>query len=162
MKAVIVLIDLTLTIGLTGCAINRDLPADPDDRILLVKSHAQAAEMETAEPVPRDVRTDIRQAEKGTLLSCSGGRQWSGSTRIQLKNAIDGERVVKQLGKVAPDHGFTVTRSTTPDGATRLRLIDEQGTTVYESTWVDGRSIEVNSFSKCFPLPKSFHPERSY
>jgi hypothetical protein len=162
MKSARVLLGLMLVIGLSGCALKSDLPTNPYDRVLLVKSHAQAAEMTTAELVPRDVRTDIRQAHKGTLLSCSGGRQWSGSTRIQLKNAIDGERVVKQLGKVAPDHGFTITRSTTPDGAARLRLVDGHGTTVYASTWVDGRSIEVNSFSKCFPLPKSFHPERSY
>jgi hypothetical protein len=162
MKSARVLLGLTLVIGLSGCAMKSDLPTNPHDRVLLVKSRAQAAEMKTAELVPRDVRTDIRQADKGTLLSCSGGRQWSGSTRIQLKKAIDGERVVKQLGKVAPDHGFTVTRSTTPDGAARLRLIDGHGTTVYASTWVDGKSIEVDSFSECFPLPKDFHPERSY
>ncbi|WP_267424842.1 MULTISPECIES: hypothetical protein [unclassified Curtobacterium] len=139
-----------------------DLPMNPQDRILLVKSQAQAAEMQTAELVPRDVRADIRQAEKGTLLSCSGGRQWSGNTTIQLKNPVNGEQVVEQLGKVASDHGFTVTRSTTPDGAARLRLIDEHGTTVYASLWVDGTSIEVNSFSECFPLPEDFRPERSY
>jgi hypothetical protein len=162
MKSARVLLGLTLVVGISGCAVNRDLSTNPNDRILLVKSHAQAAEMQTAELIPRDVRTEIRQADKGTLLSCSGGRQWSGSTRIQLKNTIDGERVVNQLGEVAPDHGFTVTRSTTPDGAARLRLIDGHGTTVYASTWVDGRSIEVNSFSECFPLPKDFHAERSY
>jgi len=162
MKSARVLLGLTLVIGVSGCAMKSDLPMNPQDRILLVKSHAQAAEMKTAELVPRDVRADIRQADKGTLLSCAGGRQWSGSTRIQLKKPIDGERVVIQLGKVAPDHGFTVTRSTTPDGAARLRLIDVHGTTVYASAWVDGRSIEVNSFSRCFPLPKDFRPERSY
>ena len=162
MKSARVLLGLTSVIGLSGCAMKSDLPTNPHDRILLVKSHAQAAEMKAAELVPRDVRTGIRQADKGTLLSCSSGRQWSGSTRIQLKNAIDGERVVKQLVKVAPDHGFTVTRSTTPDGAARLRLIDGHGTTVYASTWVDGRSIKVSSFSECFPLPKDFRPERSY
>lgn len=162
MKPTSVLLGLTLTLGLTGCAIKSNMPTTPHDRILLVKSHAQAAEMKTAELVPFDVRTEVRQAHKGTLLSCSGGRQWTGSTRIQLKNAIDGERVVNQLGKVAPNHGFTVTRSTTPDGAARLRLIDGHGTTVYVSTWVDGRSIEVDSFSECFPLPKGFRPERSY
>ncbi|OII35233.1 hypothetical protein BIU98_04740 [Curtobacterium sp. MMLR14_010] len=135
---------------------------NPDDRILLVKSQVQEAEMKAAELVPVDDRIDIEQADKGTLLSCSGGRQWSGSTTIQLKNPANGEQVVDRLGKVAADQGFTVTRSTTPDGAARLRLIDGHGTTVYASTWVDGRSIEVNSFSECFPLPKGFRPDRSY
>ena len=162
MKSACVLLGLTLVIGLSGCAMKSDLPTDSEDRILLVKSHAQAAEMKTAELIPRDVRTDIKQADKGTLLSCSGGRQWSGSTRIQLKDLIDGEQVVDQLGKVAPEHGFTVTRSTTPDGAARVRLVDGQHTTVYASVWVDGKSIEVNSFSECFPLPEEFRPERSY
>ena len=66
MKPKSVLLGLTLTVGLTGCAINSNMPHP--DRILLVKSHAQAAEMKTAELVPRDVRADIRQADKGTLL----------------------------------------------------------------------------------------------
>ncbi|MBF4582002.1 hypothetical protein ITJ54_04900 [Curtobacterium sp. VKM Ac-2865] len=162
MKSARVLLGLTLVIGLSGCAMKSDLPTNPHDRILLVKSHAQDAEMRAAELVPVDDRTDIKQADKGTLLSCSGGRQWSGNTTIQLKNPANGEQVVEQLGKVAHDHGFTVTRSTTPDGAARLRLIDGHGTSVYASTWVDGRSIEVNSFSECFPLPKDFRPERSY
>jgi hypothetical protein len=162
MKAIIVLLGLTMTISLTGCAMKSDLPTNPNERILVVKSHAQDAEMKAAELVPVDDRTDIKQADKGTLLSCSGGRQWSGNTTIQLKNPANGEQVVEQLGKVARDHGSTVSRSTTPDGAARLRLIDEHGTTVYASMWVDGRSIEVNSFSECVPLPKDFHPERSY
>ena len=156
------LLGLTLVIGISGCAVNEDLPMNPNDRILLVKSQVQEAEMKAAELVPVDDRTDIKQADKGTLLSCSGGRQWSGNTTIQLKNPANGEQVVEQLGKVAPDHGFTVTRSTTPDGAARLRLIDEHGTTVYASLWVDGKSVEVNSFSECFPLPDDFRPERSY
>jgi hypothetical protein len=162
MKSTAVLLGLTLIIGITGCAMKSDLPTNPTERILVVKSHAQNAEMKTAELVPVDDRTDIKQADKGTLLSCSGGRQWSGNTTIQLKNPANGEQVVEQLGKVAPDHGFTVTRSTTPDGAARLRLIDEHGTTVYASLWVDGKSVEVNSFSECFTLPDDFRPERSY
>ncbi|MBF4591618.1 hypothetical protein [Curtobacterium sp. VKM Ac-1395] len=162
MKSTAVLLGLTLIIGLDGCAMKSDLPTNPDERILVVKSLAQDAEMKTAELVPVDDRTDFKQADKGTLLSCSGGRQWSGNSTIQLENPANGEQVMEQLGKVAPDHGFTVTRSTTHDGAARLRLIDVHGTTVYASTWVDGRSIEVNSCSRCFPLPNYFHPERSY
>ena len=45
MKSARVLLGLMLVIGLSGCAMKSDLPTTPHDRILLVKSHAQDAEM---------------------------------------------------------------------------------------------------------------------
>jgi hypothetical protein len=141
---------------------NTDLPADPKDRILFVKAQAQAAEKKAAGLIPESARTDVKQIEDGTLLSCSGGRQWSGNIKVQLSDPTAGASVLDGLGREASEHGFKVSRNTTADGAPRLRLVDEHGTTLLAAVWVDGKSIDFDSFSDCFPLPDDFVPHGSY
>lgn len=155
-------IGIAVTVGLTGCAMNDNLPSNPDERILVVKRQAQDAEMKAAKLVPSDARSGIEQIKQGTLLTCSSGKQWSGNTRIQLVDPNRGDTVLDDLGTEAADHGFTVTRNTTADGAPRLRMVDDQGTTLLVTVWVDGKSIDMDSFSECFSLPEDFVPERSY
>jgi hypothetical protein len=162
MRQVGILLGLALMIGMTGCAMNSDLPSDPKDRILFVKTQAQEAENKAARLIPDTARTDVKQIDEGTLLSCSGGRQWSGNIKVQLSDPSTGASVLDDLGREASEHGFTVSRNTTADGAPRLRLVDEHGTTLLAAVWVDGKSIDFDSFSKCFSLPDDFVPHGSY
>lgn len=76
MMRICLTIGIALTIGLTGCAMNDNLPSNPDERILVVKKQAQDAEMKAAELVPPDARSGIEQIKQGTLLTCSSGKQW--------------------------------------------------------------------------------------
>lgn len=41
-------------------------------------------------------------------------------------------------------------------------MVDDQGTTLLVTVWVDGNSIDMDSFSECFSLPEDFVPEYSY
>ena len=156
------LVGFALVIGLTGCATDTHLPSDPADRILLFKAQAQAAESAVARLIPTAAREEVKQIPEGTVLACSGGRQWSGNTRITLTNPSSGPSVLRDLSSDAAEHGFKVARSTTADGARRIRLVDDHGTTLLTTVWVDGKSIDVDSFSKCFPLPADFIPHGSY
>jgi hypothetical protein len=156
------LVGLALAIGLTGCATDTDLPSDPEERILLFKAQAQEAESAVARLIPTGAREEVEQIPEGTVLACSGGRQWSGNTRITLTDPSAGRAVLRELSSDAAEHGFRVARSTTADGAPRIRLVDDNGTTLLATVWVDGKSIDVDSFSKCFPVPTDFIPHGSY
>ncbi|WP_267424836.1 MULTISPECIES: hypothetical protein [unclassified Curtobacterium] len=153
---------MALVIGLTGCATNTHLPSDPEERILLFKAQAQAAESAVARLIRTAARGEVKQIPEGTVLACSGGRQWSGNTRITLTDPTSGPSVLRDLSSDAAEHGFSVARSTTADGVPRIRLVDDNGTTLLATVWVDGKSIDVDSFSKCFPLPADFIPHGSY
>ncbi|OII35234.1 hypothetical protein BIU98_04745 [Curtobacterium sp. MMLR14_010] len=162
MKRSGLLVGMALVIGLTGCATDTHLPSDPEERILLFKTQAQAAESAVARLIPTAARDEVRQIPEGTVLACSGGRQWSGNTRITLTHPSAGPAVLRDLSSEAAEHGFRVTRNTTADGAPRIRLVDDNGTTLLATVWVDGKSIDVDSFSKCFPVPADFIPHGSY
>ena len=162
MRRIGVLVGVALVIRLTGCAMDSDLPSDPEERILFFKNQAQEAETAAAHLIPTSARGEVKQIRDGTLLACSGGRQWSGNTRITLTDPSTGPAVLRKLSSDAAEHGFTVAHNTTADGAPRTRFVDEHGTTLLATVWVDGKSIDVDSFSKCFPVPPDFVPHGSY
>lgn len=156
------LVGVALVVGLTGCATDSDLPSDSEERILLFKAEAQEAESAVARLIPTGAREEVKQIPEGTVLACSGGRQWSGNTRITLTDPSAGPAVLRDLSSDAAEQGFRVARSTTADGAPRIRLVDDNGTLLLATVWVDGKSIDVDSFSKCFPVPADFIPHGSY
>lgn len=153
---------MALVIGLAGCATDTHLPPDPEERILLFKAQAQEAESAVARLIPTGAREEVKQIPEGTVLACSGGRQWSGNTRIALTDPSAGPSALRELSSDAAERGFRVASSTTADGAPRIRLVDDNGTTLLATVWVDGKSIDVDSFSKCFPVPADFIPHGSY
>jgi hypothetical protein len=82
---------------MTGCAVSQDLPSTPTERVLFVKAQTQAAELRAAGLIRSTERADVEQIDKGTLLSCSGGMQWSGNTRVALRGGAIASAILDQM-----------------------------------------------------------------
>ena len=132
-----------------------------EEHILLFESSGARGRERGRASIPTGAREEVKADTRRDGARC-GGRQWSGTERIALTGPSAGPAVLRELSSDAAERGFRVASSTTADGAPRIRLVDDNGTTLLATVWVDGKSIDVDSFSKCFPVPADFIPHGSY
>lgn len=162
MKFTAALLVGALSFLLAGCAMSDGDQASPDTRIAAAKESAQGAEKAVADLIPTDSRTAISQRPNGVLVSCGDGKQWSGNTTVRLTSGVTVQSVFEAVSSDALDAKFTVDKQTSSEGNPRLQLDDDEGNTVYVSPRAGGTEIDIDSFSKCFPVPSDFQNQGTY
>ena len=151
-----------ILILLGGCAMNDDVPKDPQVEISRAKALTQRAELAAVGLLPKSDVKDIKQLSKGTFLRCSDGYQWSGNTRATLSDGVNGATAQKQLAVAAEKRGDDVREDTVLTGDKRYSITTEQGVLLLVTVWDGGRALELNSASPCFNLPSDFDRPRTF
>jgi len=150
-----VIIVMTL---LAGCAMNSDLPKDPDARVAQLKKITQQAESKAIALVPRAEVKEIEQLPTGSFLKCGDGYRWMGGIRAKLENGVDGGETQRALAKSAAHEGYSVTEDKVLTGATRFELVDGKGVQLLVTLYENKTLLNVTSASPCAALPGDYQP----
>ncbi|GGL05736.1 hypothetical protein GCM10009769_24940 [Curtobacterium luteum] len=154
---------LTVAVLLLGaCASNEDLSTDPDTRLAAAKRMTQIAESKAIALLPDEGVARTEQLERGTLLSCSNGYQWSGAVTARLKRGVFGSAAQQDLARSAEAHGFTVSQDRLLTGRPRYELIDSAGVQLLVTVFDGGTVIDIDSASPCIRVPDDFRPPAEY
>ncbi|OII15406.1 hypothetical protein BIU97_14655 [Curtobacterium sp. MCBA15_009] len=142
---------------LAGCAHADPLPADPDERLAVVKATVQRAELRTIHALPSTQVGSVRQLSTGSFLDCSSGVRWSGNIRATLSEGVDATAAQQRIAETfATRDGYDVSEDPLRRGDVRVQIIDPDGVQLLVTIWDDGTVIDVISGSACFGLPQDF------
>ncbi|WIE66138.1 hypothetical protein DEI99_006280 [Curtobacterium sp. MCLR17_036] len=134
----------------------------PEERVADAKRVSQRSERQIVEMLPASAVAGVDQIEEGSFLSCSDGYLWSGNIRATLTRDADAEKLLTDVGKLAGERHYEVNQDKSADGSLQMELVSEQGVQLLATVWDKGKSIDVNSFSACFPMPDDWVPPVRY
>ena len=152
----------TAVLLLSGCAMASNLPTDPKARIAEAKKITQQAERDVVSLLPEGEVESVDQIQQGSFLSCSGGYQWSGSIRAQLRAGIDAQRAQSRLAEAARARDYKVSDSDLLAGGKQYQVTSNTDVQLFVTVWDAGKAIQIDSASPCFSLPGDFDRPRSY
>lgn len=163
MKKLMTSILIGVVLMTTGCTSHQSKRDEtPEDRILAAKHVTQRDERSAVALADTEDVKSYDQMATGSLVACSGGQQWAGHTSINLANGVEASRVIDSIRRAASSDGWKTERDENAVGGPRLTLTTDGGVSLLISPRDEGATLQINSFSKCIPLPDDFVPEYSY
>ncbi|CAN7344222.1 hypothetical protein LJR045_001968 [Microbacterium sp. LjRoot45] len=146
---------VALTLALTACGTGVTVE-DPDLTLYGAKAIAQEGETEVIAAIPEHIVRSVDQRPTGSLLSCTGERnyQWAGGTTVHVAPDTDLEAVIDDVAHAYSEQPeWEVTREAATDGAPLVTLYRVTTGGYLVSGEEDRSTIEIYSFSPCFHLP---------
>lgn len=147
---------------MTGCVEQGSKVEEPSSAVIAsAKKTTQDEVRRVAEMAPGALIERLDQSPTGSLVSCSGGRQWAGHATLMLGPDAEAASVIDDIESTAAQRTWTASRDTSGGGKSRLTLRSDIDVTILIRP-EEGPSVNMASFSECFTLPDDFVPARSY
>ncbi|WEK14903.1 MAG: hypothetical protein P0Y48_06855 [Candidatus Microbacterium phytovorans] len=138
---------------------------DPDLTLHGAKAIAQEGERDIVALIPDDLIVSVDQRPTGSLMSCTGERnyQWSGGTTVTLVGGTNRRLIIDEVVSAYERMDGWSTRDTSDAAGYAQVTIQRPLSGGYLlSAWNDSADINVYSFSPCFHLPDDMTPHGSY
>ena len=138
---------------------------DRDLTLYGAKAIAQEGERDIVALIPDDLIISVDQRPTGSLLSCTGERnyQWAGGTTVTVIPDTDLDAIVNDIEAHLVDGvTWTSTRTRDVDGSPELNLSSRSAGGYLVAGWIGRDLVQIYSFSPCFHLPDDMTPHGAY
>lgn len=128
------------------------------------KQDTQRVEIEIAESLPAEYVAEVEQRDKGVLLTCSsdGGEQWTGFTRIALRNDPDPATLIQAVSTHFADSDQFSTELREDSSDQLLNVAGPGGALWIVRARASGNEVLISSSSPCFRLPQEMDRRGDY
>ena len=128
------------------------------------KRSTQEVENQIVELVPAKYVMKTTQLSKGVLMKCTtqGAVNWAGGTTITLSPSADIESLLEDIrAGFRTQHGYATSLTKDKSGDPKLEIKSRQ-----DALWIvgplDKTTLDISSWSPCFPVPEGMSPSDKY